>query len=259
MFPNVYIKQKGFWRQRNFEPKRRPELAPPSPNYHTTPTGGAPRYTASLPYTAGLFSGTGKILHDPKNKNIAISYCGKRTKEKKKFRPANIPYNISSSSNRRIFLTKKERTCTASFQEKLRMMCALPNMVSIYSSRNVTERDKKRGPATCVQNVKSPCALQHASHPLVLYLKVCSFASFIHTSLLGFGWKRVAINSGPKNPKDLLKKRRVRHHTHQEIRVLFWSRNLYADNIEKTSRTVIWAHGTVPVMDMTSLSIESII
>ncbi|GFW03088.1 hypothetical protein TNCV_157081 [Trichonephila clavipes] len=33
------------------------------------------------------------------------------------------------------------------------------------------------------------------------------FAS-LHFSFLGFGWKRVAINSGPKNPKDLLKKRR---------------------------------------------------
>ncbi|GFV05606.1 inositol hexakisphosphate and diphosphoinositol-pentakisphosphate kinase [Trichonephila clavipes] len=40
-------------------------------------------------------------------------------------------------------------------------------------------------------------------------LKACSFVSFIHTSLLGFGWKRVAINSGPKNPKDMLKKRHV--------------------------------------------------
>ncbi|GFW66998.1 hypothetical protein TNCV_4688831 [Trichonephila clavipes] len=37
-------------------------------------------------------------------------------------------------------------------------------------------------------------------------LKACSFASFIHTSLLGFGWKRVATNSGPKY---MLKKRRV--------------------------------------------------
>ncbi|GFT90261.1 hypothetical protein TNCV_701781 [Trichonephila clavipes] len=35
-----------------------PELAPPSPNYHTTPTGGRfssrQIYRASLPYTAGL-------------------------------------------------------------------------------------------------------------------------------------------------------------------------------------------------------------
>ncbi|PRD35302.1 UNVERIFIED_CONTAM: hypothetical protein NCL1_11914 [Trichonephila clavipes] len=29
---------------------------------------------------------------------------------------------------------------------------------------NVAEKDKKRGPATCVQNAMSPCALQHASH-----------------------------------------------------------------------------------------------
>ncbi|GFU97098.1 hypothetical protein TNCV_3347441 [Trichonephila clavipes] len=41
------------------------------------------------------------------------------------------------------------------------------------------------------------------------YLKACLFASFIHTSLLGFGWKSVAINSSPKNPEDMLKKRRV--------------------------------------------------
>ncbi|GFV44547.1 hypothetical protein TNCV_3287291 [Trichonephila clavipes] len=37
------------------------------------------------------------------------------------------------------------------------------------------------------------------------------FAS-LHFSFLGFGWKRVAINSGPKNPKDLLKKRCVSRH-----------------------------------------------
>ncbi|GFV71493.1 hypothetical protein TNCV_4562451 [Trichonephila clavipes] len=29
---------------------------------------------------------------------------------------------------------------------------------------------------------------------------------------VGLSWKRVAINSGPKNPKDLLKKRRVSRH-----------------------------------------------
>ncbi|GFX27432.1 uncharacterized protein TNCV_35291 [Trichonephila clavipes] len=34
----------------------------------------------------------------------------------------------------------------------------------------------------------------------------------LYFSFLGFGWKRVAINSGPKNPKDLLKKRRVSRH-----------------------------------------------
>ncbi|GFX48511.1 dermonecrotic toxin SdSicTox-betaIIB1bvi [Trichonephila clavipes] len=38
------------------------------------------------------------------------------------------------------------------------------------------------------------------------------FAFLLHISFLGFGWKRVAINSGPKNPKDLLKKRLVRRH-----------------------------------------------
>ncbi|GFU99915.1 hypothetical protein TNCV_1257641 [Trichonephila clavipes] len=38
--------------------------------------------------------------------------------------------------------------------------------------------------------------------------KVRLFASLLHISFLGFGWKRVAINSGPKNRKDLLKKRR---------------------------------------------------
>ncbi|GFV48244.1 hypothetical protein TNCV_501821 [Trichonephila clavipes] len=38
------------------------------------------------------------------------------------------------------------------------------------------------------------------------------FAFLLHISFLGFGWKRVAINSGPKNPKDLLKKRRVGCH-----------------------------------------------
>ncbi|GFV12022.1 hypothetical protein TNCV_669531 [Trichonephila clavipes] len=38
--------------------------------------------------------------------------------------------------------------------------------------------------------------------------KVRLFASLLHISFLGFGWKIVAINSGPKYPKDLLKKRR---------------------------------------------------
>ncbi|GFV14560.1 HTH_Tnp_Tc3_2 domain-containing protein [Trichonephila clavipes] len=38
------------------------------------------------------------------------------------------------------------------------------------------------------------------------------FAS-LHFSFLGFGWKRVAINSGLKNPKDLLKKRRAGRRT----------------------------------------------
>ncbi|GFX27914.1 bifunctional 3'-phosphoadenosine 5'-phosphosulfate synthase [Trichonephila clavipes] len=49
----------------------------------------------------------------------------------------------------------------------------------------------------------------HPVYSKFRYLKACSFASFIHTSLLGFGWKRVAINFGSKNPKDILKKRRV--------------------------------------------------
>ncbi|GFY03319.1 hypothetical protein TNCV_1172771 [Trichonephila clavipes] len=43
------------------------------------------------------------------------------------------------------------------------------------------------------------------------YIYPILFAS-LHFSFLGFGWKRVAINSGPKNPKDLLKKRRVSRH-----------------------------------------------
>ncbi|PRD20562.1 UNVERIFIED_CONTAM: Eml2 [Trichonephila clavipes] len=43
------------------------------------------------------------------------------------------------------------------------------------------------------------------------YLNICSFSASLHSSLLGFGWKRVAISFGPKNPKDLLEKRRVRH------------------------------------------------
>ncbi|GFT90780.1 hypothetical protein TNCV_3680981 [Trichonephila clavipes] len=43
------------------------------------------------------------------------------------------------------------------------------------------------------------------------YIYPTLFAS-LHFSFLGFGWKRVAINTGSKNPKDLLKKRRVRRH-----------------------------------------------
>ncbi|GFV19373.1 RNase H domain-containing protein [Trichonephila clavipes] len=45
--------------------------------------------------------------------------------------------------------------------------------------------------------------------------------------------------------------------TLQEILVLFWSKNLYVDNIEHIAKTVIWAHGTVRfglVMDTTSSS-----
>ncbi|GFT81446.1 hypothetical protein TNCV_3673171 [Trichonephila clavipes] len=42
--------------------------------------------------------------------------------------------------------------------------------------------------------------------------KVRSFASSVFISFLGFGWKTIVINSGPKNPRDLLKKRRVRCH-----------------------------------------------
>ncbi|GFV61017.1 hypothetical protein TNCV_3845961 [Trichonephila clavipes] len=31
--------------------------------------------------------------------------------------------------------------------------------------------------------------------------------AFLHASLLGFGWKRVAINSGPKEPKGHVKEK----------------------------------------------------
>ncbi|GFV12627.1 transposable element Tcb1 transposase [Trichonephila clavipes] len=49
--------------------------------------------------------------------------------------------------------------------------------------------------------------------PLTLrsYIYPILFAS-LPFSFVGFGWKRVAINSGPKNIKDLLRKRRVRRH-----------------------------------------------
>ncbi|GFT95731.1 hypothetical protein TNCV_311051 [Trichonephila clavipes] len=60
----------------------------------------------------------------------------------------------------------------------------------------------------------------HLAYSKFRYLKSCSFASFIHTSLLGLGWKRVAINSGPKNPKDMLKKRRVNPSQRDEAH--FW-------------------------------------
>ncbi|GFX75885.1 hypothetical protein TNCV_2238571 [Trichonephila clavipes] len=50
-------------------------------------------------------------------------------------------------------------------------------------------------------------------------VEVRLFASLLPVSFLGFGWKRVSINSGPKNSKDLLKKRRVRrHHPLQETK-----------------------------------------
>ncbi|GFU83741.1 retrovirus-related Pol polyprotein from transposon 297 [Trichonephila clavipes] len=51
----------------------------------------------------------------------------------------------------------------------------------------------------------------------VSYIYPILFAS-LHISFLGFGWKRVAINSGPKNPKDLLKKRRVRRHRVSDVK-----------------------------------------
>ncbi|GFX42696.1 hypothetical protein TNCV_2196551 [Trichonephila clavipes] len=47
----------------------------------------------------------------------------------------------------------------------------------------------------------------HLVYSKFRYLKACSFASFIHTSLLGFGWKRVDINSGLKEPKEHVKEK----------------------------------------------------
>ncbi|GFV87166.1 hypothetical protein TNCV_5113841 [Trichonephila clavipes] len=63
--------------------------------------------------------------------------------------------------------------------------------------------------------------------------QLCSFTSFIHIPFLGFGWKRVAINSGVKNPKDLLKKRRVRRHTWFEPYSYFKPADLDSDYIEQ--------------------------
>ncbi|GFX06917.1 hypothetical protein TNCV_1202321 [Trichonephila clavipes] len=40
----------------------------------------------------------------------------------------------------------------------------------------------------------------------------------------------------------------------QEIGVLFLSTNLYLNNIEQIARTVIWTHGSGPIMDTTSSS-----
>ncbi|GFW29703.1 hypothetical protein TNCV_3935701 [Trichonephila clavipes] len=72
------------------------------------------------------------------------------------------------------FIPWKERP--ASFQA---MKCAVPDDVRLASVKNhipnmvlnygrccvnVAEREKKRGLATCVQNVMSSFALQHASH-----------------------------------------------------------------------------------------------
>ncbi|GFX21869.1 hypothetical protein TNCV_2311471 [Trichonephila clavipes] len=42
-------------------------------------------------------------------------------------------------------------------------------------------------------------------HPSKYQLGLLAF--LLHISFLGFGWKRVAINSCPKNPKDLLKEK----------------------------------------------------
>ncbi|GFS82147.1 transposable element Tcb1 transposase [Trichonephila clavipes] len=58
-----------------------------------------------------------------------------------------------------------------------------------------------------------PLEVHPSKYQRELEVQVGLFAFLLHISFLGFGWKRVAINSGPKNPKDLLKKRRVRRHS----------------------------------------------
>ncbi|GFV65288.1 piggyBac transposable element-derived protein 4 [Trichonephila clavipes] len=71
--------------------------------------------------------------------------------------------------------SRKRKGRPASFQEK---KCVVPDGVRLTSVGNqmqmmvsnkddvgnIVERDKKRGHATCEQNVMSSCALRHASH-----------------------------------------------------------------------------------------------
>ncbi|GFX82710.1 piggyBac transposable element-derived protein 4 [Trichonephila clavipes] len=70
------------------------------------------------------------------------------------------------------YSSRKRKGRPASFQAK---ECVVSNDVRLWWKNhkpkmvsddvaNVAERNKKRGPATCVQNGMSPCALQHASH-----------------------------------------------------------------------------------------------
>ncbi|GFV90842.1 hypothetical protein TNCV_2324111 [Trichonephila clavipes] len=101
----------------------------------------------------------------------------------------------------------------------------IPSIRSLIICIHVTQNSFRLEPGTVI-NINCHKLTSIVKHYLtlpfryskILYLKVGSFASFIHTSLLGFGWKRVAINSGPKNPKDLLKKKRVRRHNSNVFR-----------------------------------------
>ncbi|GFX53666.1 hypothetical protein TNCV_1596121 [Trichonephila clavipes] len=68
----------------------------------------------------------------------------------------------------------------------------------------------------------------NSAYSKILYLSYL-FAS-LHMSFLGFGWKRVAINSGPKNPKDLLKKRSPQlWHTKDIFKFVQSSKDIDAD------------------------------
>ncbi|GFW06675.1 hypothetical protein TNCV_3287761 [Trichonephila clavipes] len=77
------------------------------------------------------------------------------------------------------YSSRKRKGCHASFQAK---KCVVPEDVRLASVRNlvpkkgfptkedienVSERDKKKRLATCVQNVMTPWALKHASHPFM--------------------------------------------------------------------------------------------
>ncbi|GFY24585.1 uncharacterized protein TNCV_1016311 [Trichonephila clavipes] len=73
------------------------------------------------------------------------------------------------------YSSRKRKGCPASFQTKkyvvlIDVRLAIVEIIcqrwlpTIDDMGNVAERDKKRGPAACVKNVMSLCALEHASH-----------------------------------------------------------------------------------------------
>ncbi|GFV94962.1 hypothetical protein TNCV_1029601 [Trichonephila clavipes] len=93
--------------------------------------------------------------------------------KKQKFRPANIPCSISSSTNRRIFLKKKERT--SCFQVKkcvvpdgvclASVRIYMPKMVSNYRRCRKCSRKRQEKSTHCMcAEWCVPCALRHASH-----------------------------------------------------------------------------------------------
>ncbi|GFW27057.1 hypothetical protein TNCV_92831 [Trichonephila clavipes] len=116
------------------------------------------------PTTLGLEGGHALPLSHRADINTKFHTVASEQK-KQKFRLANIPHSISSSANRQIFFSRKNKGHPASFQEKkcvvsydVRLASVgnhMPNQwfPTIDNVGNESERNKKRGFATCVSNV----------------------------------------------------------------------------------------------------------